>query len=104
VSLLFSHSRKDLFAGIDTKGGFLCIEFPRSGWKALPFAKSLMMTVSRLEAQVDIEHGDIAPPVFDTTDLKGLPLMSNETPFDIIRGKSVYFPCCLIKSTPPTYL
>jgi hypothetical protein len=105
---LNSENRKHLTIGIDCCGGHLCIDFPMCGWKvhsiwspnfilsqlnpnvipmkALPFAKSIMMTKSRVDSLVSINHKEICePPVLDKTDIKGLPLLEGEVPIDIIK-------------------
>ena len=78
------------------------------GCLALPFAKSLMMTVTRVEALTKIEFKDICePPVLDKTDLKGLPFLKGEIPVDIIKGgrnAETFSPFCLIPTSPPKFL
>ena len=105
---LNSHNRKHLHAGLECDAGHLYLDFPVSGRKALPFAKSLMMTVSRADAQTKIEYKDICDsPVLDKTDMQGLPLLKNEIPIDVIQGgrhAENYNPFCLIPTTPPQYL
>ena len=55
--------------------------------KALPFAKSIMMTKSRVDSLVSINHKEICqqPPILDQTDMRGLPLLEGEVLIDIIK-------------------
>jgi hypothetical protein len=101
-----SENRKDLTTGLLTDAGHIFIDFMVSGQKAIPFMKTLHLSVAREIEYTSLNSNIAKSPQLDATDLKFLPLMPGETPIDIIKGKDTWTPFCLVPSSDgySTYL
>ena len=90
-----SPKKTELSCGIETLGGHIFTTFPTSKRRALPFAKCLMMAISRESSttKLDLENGP-KPQQFDGTDFRALPLLNGEVPLETIKGDDGYLPCC----------